>query len=620
MLFAGRYLLERKLGSGGMADVWLATDNELGRRVAVKILHERFASDQQFVARFRREATSAAGLAHPNVVSIYDRGETGGSYFIVMEHVEGRTLKELILTSGTCPVPVAIGYVRQVLGAVRYAHRNGVIHRDLKPHNVIVDGEGHARVMDFGIARAGVSDMTEVGSIIGTAQYLSPEQARGAPVEESSDLYSLGIVLYELLTGAVPFSGDSPVEIAMKHLSQSPAPPSSLRPEISPALDAVVLRALAKESGDRYASAEEMDADLERVLRGEPVARATEEAATMVLSGASEVTRVIHPSSRGRNTTPSGPPVGRDRRAGWPWLAGVGAALLLAIGGVVALDEIRKWTGSEAVVVHHYDGILEARAIELIRADGFASSVRSVPNADVDEGYVFDQEPDPGAKLAPGSTVTILVSAGKPEVAVPALVGLGRDEAVARLAEQGLKPKVVEVASRKPIGEVTGQAPGEGTTLIAGDTVRITVSAGIKEVSVPSVVGLEADIAEAKLQIAGFVVARVDVEGEAPAGEVVEQSLAAGSNASAGATVTLSISTGPSAVTVPDVTLSSTADAKAALRAIGLVPVVQQQETDDETLDGVVLDQDPPGDGEAAPGSSVTLTVGRYAAPDATTP
>ncbi|MBM3678439.1 MAG: serine/threonine protein kinase, partial [Actinobacteria bacterium] len=285
-LFANRYRLERKLGSGGMADVWLAEDQELGRKVAVKILHERYASDEQFVERFRREATHAAGLLHPSIVSIFDRGSANGSNYIVMEYVEGRTLKELIVTRGPCPVAVAITYVRQVLTGLRYAHRNGIIHRDIKPHNVIVDREGRVKVADFGIARAGTSQMTEAGSIIGTAQYLSPEQARGAPVDESSDLYSTAVVLYELLTGHVPFTGETPVEIAMKHLSQAPAPPSSLRPEIPRDLDLVVLRALAKEPKDRYRSAQDMDRDLELVTRGEHVDAETADAATLVARGA----------------------------------------------------------------------------------------------------------------------------------------------------------------------------------------------------------------------------------------------------------------------------------------------------------------------------------------------
>ena len=252
-----------------MADVWLAEDQELGRRVAVKILHERYANDEQFVERFRREATHAAGLSHPNIVSIYDRGVADGSYYIVMEYIEGRTLKELIVTRGPCPVPVAISYTRQILAALRYAHKNGIIHRDIKPHNVIVDREGRVKVADFGIARAGASEMTEAGSIVGTAQYLSPEQARGAPVDESSDLYSTGIVLYELLTGTVPFTGETPVEIAMKHLSQTPEAPSTRRPEIPHDLDLVVLRALAKEPAERYRSAAELDRDLELVARGD---------------------------------------------------------------------------------------------------------------------------------------------------------------------------------------------------------------------------------------------------------------------------------------------------------------------------------------------------------------
>ena len=298
-IFAGRYRLERKLGGGGMADVWLAEDQELGRKVAIKMLHDRYANDTQFVERFRREATHAAGLSHPNVVSIFDRGEAGGSYFIVMEYVEGRTLKELIVTRGPCPVPVAISYVRQVLAALRYAHRNGIVHRDIKPHNVLVDHEGRVKVADFGIARAGSSQMTEAGSIIGTAQYLSPEQARGAPVDESSDLYSTGILLFELLTGKVPFTGETPVEIAMKHLSQVPPAPSSIRSEIPHDLDLVVLRALAKEPADRYRSAKEMDRDLELVGRGDAVGPETEEAATMVLRGESTAADV-RPAQTGR--------------------------------------------------------------------------------------------------------------------------------------------------------------------------------------------------------------------------------------------------------------------------------------------------------------------------------
>src|SRR5437867_8460792 len=267
-LFDGRYRILRKLGTGGMANVYLAEDEVLGRRVAIKILNDRHAGDDQFVERFRREAKNAASLSHPNIVSIYDRGEAEGSYYIAMEYLDGRTLKERLVRNGPPPIPIAIDYARQVLAAIGFAHRNGIVHRDIKPHNVVVGRDGRLKVTDFGIARSGASQMTEAGSIIGTAQYLSPEQARGANVDTTSDLYSMGVVLYELLTGEVPFSGDAAVEIAMKHLSQVPKPPSELRPEIPHDLDSVVLRALAKDPADRYQSAEQMDADLARVGKG----------------------------------------------------------------------------------------------------------------------------------------------------------------------------------------------------------------------------------------------------------------------------------------------------------------------------------------------------------------
>src|SRR5580765_3000223 len=351
-VFDGRYLIERKLGSGGMADVYLAEDQELGRLVALKLLDDRHASDDQFVERFRREAQSAAGLNHPNIVSIFDRGRAEGTYYIAMEYLDGRTLKELLVRNGPTPIPIAIDYTRQILGAIAFAHRNGIVHRDIKPHNIVVRKDGRLKVTDFGIARSGASQMTEAGSIVGTAQYLSPEQARGAPVDARSDLYSLGIVIYEMLTGKVPFTGDAPVEIAMKHLTAVPEPPSKLRPDIPHDLDAIVMRAMAKEPEQRYGSAEEMAADLARVAGGVAVSQETEEAMTQVLSGAGETasqTMVTRPRTL---ATPPIPPAYRTpyydyedtpaRRSFLPWLLAALLVVAAAAGGWFLYTKIQE--------------------------------------------------------------------------------------------------------------------------------------------------------------------------------------------------------------------------------------------------------------------------------------
>ncbi len=632
-LFAARYRLERKLGSGGMADVWLAEDQELGRKVAVKILHERYANDAQFVERFRREATHAAGLSHPNIVSIYDRGIADHSYYIVMEYVEGRTLKELIVTRGPCPVPVAVSYTRQILAALRYAHRNGIIHRDIKPHNVIVDREGRVKVADFGIARAGASEMTEAGSIVGTAQYLSPEQARGAPVEESSDLYSTGVVLYELLTGTVPFNGETPVEIAMKHLSQAPAAPSTQRTEIPRDLDLVVLRALAKEPPDRYRNAGEMDRDLELVTRGEAVGSETETAATMVLAGAGTVdeataTRITPRMAGGTGGTYGGEeryraydgPVARGRN--WlPWLLGLGALLAVAVAGFFLYDRVQNQIDEgKPIAVAEYEGLLEAKARDLIEGAGFDAKIVRLPNADTAVGVVFQQDPSPGTRLAKGSLVTIRVSTGKPTVRVPRLVGMTLPDAVAALTQAGLRARSVGVPSDKQANTVTAQEPKPGVRLVSGATVRINYSTGPKQIGVPSVIGLLYETAAAQLQATGFAVARVDVDSKKPAGEVVDQTPAGNATAAKGSTVTLSVSNGPTTIPLPDVTQQTVADAKAALQQAGFKVSITRQDTDVQALDGLVISQDPPGNTEQTPDTIVTLSVGHYVAPSTTTP
>jgi eukaryotic-like serine/threonine-protein kinase len=622
-LFDGRYQVVRKLGAGGMANVYLAEDQELGRRVAIKILNDRHANDDQFVERFRREAKNAAALSHPNIVSIYDRGEAEGTYYIAMEYLDGRSLKELILSRGPAPLNVTIEYVRQILSALRFAHRHGIVHRDIKPHNVLVDAEGRVKVTDFGIARAGTSQMTEAGSIVGTAQYLSPEQARGTAVDQRSDLYSLGIVLYELLTGTLPFNGDTPVEIAMKHLSQIPPPPSELRPELPHDLDLVVTRALAKDPEDRYQSAEEMDADLERLARGAAVSAETEESATQIMRAptgpmSATAATMIVPPRRGTPVPPLPPPVYYDleepihRRPIWPWIAAFLFVVGAGVGGWFLYSQIsNKLAGNKVVPVQLYQGMREDLARAKITADGFQPVVNHHSSLATPNGVVFKQTPNAGDHQAKGSAVTIWVSTGVPKVAVPALIGTQSTDAVAALKDAHLKPDVHEVPSSKPAGEVTGQDPKAGTKEPQGSSVRINVSQGPTPVSVPNVVGQPIATASSILQGALFKVSPTYVDSSQPANTVIDQSPAAGQSAPKGSVISLTVSRGPTTSTVPDVTSLDLGSAEQTLHDSGFNARVIYQNTSDPNNDGLVLSETPPGGAQLKPGSTVTLTVGR---------
>jgi beta-lactam-binding protein with PASTA domain/predicted Ser/Thr protein kinase len=622
-LFDGRYLIIRKLGSGGMANVYLAADQELGRRVAIKILDDRHARDEQFVERFRREAQNAAGLSHPSIVSIYDRGDSEGTYYIAMEYVEGRTLKELLVARGPSPLGIAIDYTRQILSALRFAHRNGIVHRDIKPHNVIVDGEGRVKVMDFGIARAGAaSQMTEAGSIIGTAQYLSPEQARGAPVDQTSDLYSTGIVLYELLTGSVPFTGETPVEIAMKHLSQAPVAPSAHRPEIPRDLDYVVLRALAKDPADRYHSAEEMDSDLERIARGIGVSAETAEAATTVLAktDVGEAATTIGPAAVTSTTYTPGRYYEYDepprKRTIWPWLLAVLLVAGALVGGWFAYQALQdQLSAAKPVAVPDVKGVEEQLAVQKIRAAGLKELVQREPNADVEVGIVSEQDPQPGDRTEKGNFVTIIVSTGPKKVDVPNVIGQNRDQAVSALTSAGLKPNVVPVNSLEPVNTVLATAPKAGTEVLEGTAVRVNVSSGPKPVAVPNVIGSAFESAQSTLQGVGFAVARNDVDDPAAAGTVVGQTPAAGTQQSKGSVITLQVSSGPKTSQVPDVTSQIEADARKQLLQSGFQVQVVEEIVDDQGLDGRVLSQDPEGGTDAEQGTSVVIVVGRFEQP-----
>jgi beta-lactam-binding protein with PASTA domain/tRNA A-37 threonylcarbamoyl transferase component Bud32 len=617
-LFDGRYRIVRKLGTGGMANVYLAEDEVLGRRVAIKILNDRHAGDDQFVERFRREAKNAASLSHPNIVSIYDRGEAEGTYYIAMEYLDGRSLKELIVARGPAPVNVAIEYARQILAAIRFAHRHGIVHRDIKPHNVLVDAEGRLKVTDFGIARAGTSQMTEAGSIIGTAQYLSPEQAKGAPVDQTSDLYSVGVVLYELLTGVVPFSGDTPVEIAMKHLSAVPEPPSALRAEVPRELDMVVTRALAKDPADRYQSAEEMDADLARVARGATVSPATEEAATMIISRppSTAVTAITPP--RTREPVPYAPPAAYydydepRRRAVWPWIVALLFVAAAIVGGYFLYDQVQTQLTNSKVAVENYNGFREIVAVKKIRDRGLRVQVVRQYNDTVPETYVFKQDPQPGERIEKGNYVTIFSSLGPHKTDVPGVVGEQLDQALSDLGQAKLKWHVQRVDNDAPDGQVISQRPTAGASVQQGSTVTLRVSKGPKPVIVPNVVGSTFDSANSALLGRGFAVRRRDVESDQPKDTVTDQSPAPGTYQPPGTTITLSVSKGPTTSTVPDVTSLSQADAIAQLRASGFKVNVVSQPVTDSGQDGIVQTQDPAGGTKAPPDSTVTIAVGKF--------
>jgi beta-lactam-binding protein with PASTA domain/predicted Ser/Thr protein kinase len=583
-----RYRVVEKLGSGGMADVYCAEDEQLGRQVALKLLYRHLAESASFVERFRREASSAAGLQHPNIVSIFDRGEWDGTYYIAMELIRGRTLKDVIRERGPAPPDAAVDLVLQILRAARYAHQRGIVHRDIKPHNVLIDEEGRVKVTDFGIARAGASDMTETGSVMGTAQYLSPEQAQGRPVDARSDLYSIGIVLYEMLTGVVPFDAESPVSIALKQVSEPPVPPRERNPAVPPALDAVVLRALEKDPARRYPTA---DAFIEALhsARSQPY-----EAVAPPPPPAVPVEEILEEADR------------RSRRW-WLWLLALLALAAIAFGAYALLTP-------KQVDVPNVIGRKSATASQILQNQGFKVDVVTVTSAEVERDLVAGQSPRPGVQADEGSVVTINVSGGPGQVAIPSVEGLGSKEAQDRLTAAGLEPKVEKQFSDEVAnGHVISSSPASGTTVDRGTTVTLQVSKGKEKVAVPDVTGGPEDDARSAIEGAGLRVGNVTEEesGEDP-GTVIGQSPDAGASVAKGSAVDLTVAKG---VTVPDVTDQSETDARTALEAAGFKARVRDQTVTDEAQDGTVLDQTPAADEELPKGSRVTIVVGRLATP-----
>ncbi len=624
----GRYRVLHKIGSGGMADVYCAEDTHLGRRIAMKLLHRRFAQDTEFVERFRREASSAAGLQHPNVVGVYDRGEFEDTYYIAMEYCEGRSLKDVIRSEAPLDIRRAIAITKQILLAARFAHRRNVIHRDLKPHNVILDAEDNVKVADFGIARAGASDITQAGAIMGTAQYLSPEQAQGRPVTQASDLYSVGVVLYELLTGKAPFEGESAVAIALKHVNQTPLSPRELVPTIPGNLDAVVLKALAKDTQDRYPDAEsflrDLDAVESRLGRGpadmESTAVFAPVAAGAPPAGAPPVsvpTAVVPPATIDGSPPveaevidvlpppPPGEPPGDRRRRRYRWVWPVAALALLALG-LIALFALRSPNQVSVPIV--VGQTLDSARAEIERAGLQIDIRRRADRAPRD--IVFDQAPNAGRKVDDGSTVAVFVSNGPGTVKVPDVVGLTEADAKRRVRAAGLRPQSERESSVKvPAGIVIRSDPSSGRPVDRRSTVTLVVSSGPELVEVPDVTGQDEQEAVAALREKGLTAIVREKASSEPAGTVVSQTPVGGQQIDQGSTVTIFVSNGK-VKEVPDVTGLSQADAESQVRDAGFAPSVRTRPTDLPEEDGTVLSQSPRGGVERREGSTVALTVG----------
>ncbi|MFC9994477.1 Stk1 family PASTA domain-containing Ser/Thr kinase [Nocardia sp. NPDC127526] len=621
---SSRYELGEIIGFGGMSEVHKARDMRLGRDVAIKVLRADLARDPTFYLRFKREAQNAAALNHPAIVAVYDTGEAeidGGPLpYIVMEYVDGDTLRDIVRGKGPLPPRRAMEIIADVCAALDFSHRNGIVHRDMKPANIMINRAGAVKVMDFGIARA-IADssnpMTQTAAVIGTAQYLSPEQARGEQVDARSDVYSVGCVLYEILTGEPPFTGDSPVAVAYQHVRENPRLPSHVHPGVPRELDSVILKAMSKNPANRYQTAAEMRADLIRVLGGQkPTAPMvmTEEESAGFLDDELPPPRTYRTVERRDDTTeqeivePGSPP----RRT--MLVAGLGAVAVILIGALLWML-VGPGARPDQVAVPdlaNKNAQLAQRDLERL---GFSVAVQDKADSKIAQGNVIATQPLGGSRVDKGSTITLQVSTGPAQVSVPRLAGLTQQQAEQQLKAQGLQlnPDIKrEPSSAEEKDKVTSQVPGEAQKIDAGGQVTITLGSGPEKVRVPDVVGQSIDVAKPNLaDSAGFKVVIEEVPNSQPKGTVIETDPAAGTMADKGSTVTVQVSTGDQ-ISMPDLRGLTPAQAADLLRQRGWAGQITQ--TTQSTLNtgevGRIIAQQPSAGSSLGKTQTVTITTG----------
>ncbi len=548
-LLGNRYEIIEKIGNGGMATVYKATDKVLKRNVAVKILRDEFTTDDEFIKRFEVEAQSAARLTHPNIVSIYDVGVDGNLYYIVMELIQGKTLKEIIVKEkGPLPWKWSINVSIQIASALEMAHRNNIIHRDIKPHNIIITEDGVAKVTDFGIAKAvSNSTITAFGTTIGSVHYFSPEHARGGFTDAKSDLYSLGVVMYEMVTGRVPFDADTPVSVALKHMQEEPVEPIELNPNLPIAVNKIIMRALQKDTTLRYQTASEMLVDLKKSLK-DPEGDFVEEleydptAKTQVID-----TNAYRDNKQTKNS--SGKKDGKFKtfvktHKGLSMFIGLLLLFVLSLGGTMLVLNL---TNPPEVAMPNVVGLSKEEAQKEIENVKLKFEIEKEEyNKDVPEGFIISQDPtymEKFNKVKQGSTVKVVVSKGEEKTTVPKVVGMEKDKAVKALEDAKLKVEIVEESSKKvQEGYVISQETSPDTEAFAGDTIKIHVSTGVEKATVPDVIGKSQADAKKTLEAQGFVVAVTTSEDSSKEnGIVLKQSLDSGKTVEKGSTVTITV-------------------------------------------------------------------------------